>query len=143
VARRQLGLWKAFPRAEALNNHFRSESGKACLKSLLEAYLNEDMLEEHLMHQTEQELSDLSGCSLPRAMIEQYPELERLSSGGSIQMSGGTSEEGGFSEPQGKGDGFPWGSVEWSIAEMDNIAPRRESSPIPTQLEREAPPMMI
>lgn len=60
------GCGKAFPRSEALNNHFRSEAGKACLKSLLEAYLNEDMLEEHLTHQTEQELSDLSGFSLPR-----------------------------------------------------------------------------
>ena len=44
------GCEKAFPRAEALNNHFRSKAGKACPKSLLEAYLNEDMLEEHLMH---------------------------------------------------------------------------------------------
>ena len=26
------GCGKAFPRAEALNNHFRSEAGKACLK---------------------------------------------------------------------------------------------------------------
>jgi hypothetical protein len=137
------GYGKAFPRAEALNNHFRSEAGKACLKSLLEAYLNEDMLEEHLMHQTEQELSDLSGFSLPRAVIEQYPELERFSSGRSIQMSSGTYEEGEFSESKGKKDGFPWKSVEWSIAEMDNIAPGRESSPTPTQLEREASPMMI
>ena len=90
------GCGRRFARADALGRHFRSEAGRACIKPLLEeearerrAAMMEQANQEMMNHQQQAGMQpgpaqmgfdpsagvDMSGMTLPAALLAQYPAL--------------------------------------------------------------------
>ncbi|KAL9058539.1 MAG: hypothetical protein Q9162_001694 [Coniocarpon cinnabarinum] len=91
------GCGRRFARADALGRHFRSEAGRACIKPLLEEEARErraaamEQANQDVMHQQQQAGMqvptaqmeypanngpvDVSGMTLPAALLAQYPAL--------------------------------------------------------------------
>ncbi|KAI1629298.1 hypothetical protein EDD37DRAFT_616633 [Exophiala viscosa] len=65
------GCGKAFPRADALESHFRSEAARTCLQPLRD----EEERERQLQFQIEQRKALGLQLPLPRQLVDLYPEL--------------------------------------------------------------------